>query len=144
MACPLALSGGGTNLEHTVERLVRGDLWDTNLFIYLFEGQSDRAGRVVSRRRRMLARGDQLLTSTLTDSGGDLGEAARAGRRRLPPYEEALSREAVLVSFNAEAARVYAGCVAIERSERPMRFNSRARRKHAPISFSATTSGSAR
>ena len=83
--------------------------WDTNLFIYLFEGQGERADRVVALRRRMRERGDQLLTSTLT-----LGEILvkpleqgdeAIGRR----YEHALSREAVLVPFNAEAARVYAG-----------------------------------
>ena len=40
--------------------------WDTNLFIYLFEDYGGFSGRVADLRRRMLARGDQLLTSTLT------------------------------------------------------------------------------
>jgi len=40
--------------------------WDTNLFIYLIEGKSSMAQQVVALRKKMRARGDQLLTSTLT------------------------------------------------------------------------------
>ena len=40
--------------------------WDTNLFIYLFENNPEWAPRVAELRRKMLARGDQLLTSWLT------------------------------------------------------------------------------
>ena len=40
--------------------------WDTNLFIYLFEKNAEWSPRVVELRRRMLARGDELLTSYLT------------------------------------------------------------------------------
>src|SRR5216684_3121610 len=40
--------------------------WDTNLYIYLIEGRSSMAGQVETLRSKMLARGDQLLTSTLT------------------------------------------------------------------------------
>jgi predicted nucleic acid-binding protein len=83
--------------------------WDTNLFIYLFEGQGERAERVVALRRRMLVRGDQLVTSTLT-LGEILVKPLEHGDDALSRrYEEALSRQAVLVPFNAEAARVYAG-----------------------------------
>ena len=40
--------------------------WDTNLFIYLFEKNAEWSPRVIDLRRRMLARGDELLTSYLT------------------------------------------------------------------------------
>jgi len=40
--------------------------WDTNLFIYLFEKNTEWSPRVIELRRRMLARGDELLTSYLT------------------------------------------------------------------------------
>jgi predicted nucleic acid-binding protein len=40
--------------------------WDTNLFIYLFEKNAEWSFRVMELRRRMLARGDELLTSYLT------------------------------------------------------------------------------
>ena len=39
--------------------------WDTNLFVYLFEGGAF-AARVGQVRARMLERGDQLVTSALT------------------------------------------------------------------------------
>ena len=40
--------------------------WDTNLFIYLFEKNAEWSPRVIEFRRKMLARGDELLTSHLT------------------------------------------------------------------------------
>ena len=43
--------------------------WDTNLFVYLIEEQATRPRRaeaVAALRRRMIERGDELLTSTLT------------------------------------------------------------------------------
>ncbi|HUQ90407.1 MAG TPA: PIN domain-containing protein [Bryobacteraceae bacterium] len=40
--------------------------WDTHLFIYLFEKNAEWSPRVIELRRRMLARGDELLTSYLT------------------------------------------------------------------------------
>ena len=44
--------------------------WDTNLFIYLFERNAEWSRRVIEFRQRMVALGDELLTSHLT-----LGEA---------------------------------------------------------------------
>ena len=40
--------------------------WDTNLFIYLFEDYGPLSKTTAALRTKMLARGDQLLTSTLT------------------------------------------------------------------------------
>jgi hypothetical protein len=40
--------------------------WDTNLFIYLWEDYGALSQAVVELRAKMLRRGDQLLTSTLT------------------------------------------------------------------------------
>ena len=40
--------------------------WDTNLFIYLFEDNGALSKAVARLRSKMLDRGDQLLTSTLT------------------------------------------------------------------------------
>jgi predicted nucleic acid-binding protein len=39
--------------------------WDTNLFIYLFEKNAEWSPRVIERRRKMLTRRDELLTSYL-------------------------------------------------------------------------------
>ena len=40
--------------------------WDTNLFVYLLEDKGELTDAVVSLRRRMIERSDELLTSTLT------------------------------------------------------------------------------
>lgn len=40
--------------------------WDTNLFIYLLEQTPALVDNVLGLRRRMLSRGDQLFTSSLT------------------------------------------------------------------------------
>ena len=82
--------------------------WDTNLFIYLFEGQGKRADRAAALRQRIVARGDQLYTSTLT-LGEVLVKPLEQGDEALARrYEEALTRGVVLVPFDAAAARIYA------------------------------------
>jgi predicted nucleic acid-binding protein len=82
--------------------------WDTNLFIYLFEGYGQFSLRVQSIRKRMLERGDQLLTSTLTlgellVKPMDIGDANLCKR-----YEEAVTKSAITVSFESKAAIQYA------------------------------------
>jgi predicted nucleic acid-binding protein len=82
--------------------------WDTNLFIYLFEDYKELSATTIALRRKMLDRGDQLLTSTMT-----LGEILVGPRRRgdlaiCRRYEEQLSRGAALVPFDVKAARIYA------------------------------------
>ena len=83
--------------------------WDTNLFIYLVEGRSEAARRVVELRQRMLERGDQLYTSTFT-LGEALVKPIEAGRADLVArYEEALTSAAVLlIPFDTDCARIYA------------------------------------
>jgi predicted nucleic acid-binding protein len=82
--------------------------WDTNLFIYLFEGAGERADRVAALRSRMLERRDELLTSTLT-IGEILVKPARAGRPELArQYEQRIAQAATIVTFDLDAARAYA------------------------------------
>ena len=81
--------------------------WDTNLFVYLLEGQA-RARQVAELRQRMIEREDELLTSALT-----LGEVLvkpvetgdQALRRR---YEHAITTGATVVPFDIEAAPRFA------------------------------------
>ena len=82
--------------------------WDTNLFIYLFEGQGPLFKRVMALRQAMLARGDQLLTSALTlgeilVKPVEQGDAALCRR-----YEEAITATALMISFDVKAAKTYA------------------------------------
>ena len=92
--------------------------WDTNLFIYLFEGYGELSGKVQVLRAKMLERGDQLLTSTLT-LGELLVKPMENGASDLcRRYEHALSASAVLIPFDAEAAIQYAR-LRCDRSIRP-------------------------
>ena len=83
--------------------------WDTNLFIYLFEDYGVHSKAVGQLRSKMLARGDQLLTSTLT-----LGEILVKPTERndldlCRKYEHAISTAAVMIPFDVRAAKIYAG-----------------------------------
>lgn len=91
--------------------------WDTNLFIYLFEGYSPLSKRVAALRQSMLTRGDQLLTSTLT-MGEILVKPMERGDRELSKkYEETLITTSLLIPFDVKAAKIYAGL----RSDRSLR-----------------------
>ncbi len=81
--------------------------WDTNIFIYLFEG-SPTFGRQVSELRvKMLSRGDQLFTSALT-LGEILVKPLREGNTKLAKeYQSAVPSAATLLTFDAAAASVY-------------------------------------
>jgi predicted nucleic acid-binding protein len=82
--------------------------WDTNLFIYLFEGSGAMSQRVVQLRERMRQRGDQLLTSALT-LGEVLVKPIRSGQPDLVrAYEEAITQTTLVVPFDAKAARIFA------------------------------------
>jgi predicted nucleic acid-binding protein len=82
--------------------------WDTNLFIYLIEDYEDLSQRVVELRERMLARGDELLTSTLT-IGEILVKPLEKGDANLAAqYESALLQGGTIVPFDLAAARRFA------------------------------------
>jgi uncharacterized protein len=82
--------------------------WDTNLFIYLFEDYGPFSALVYELRTKMLRRGDQLLTSTIT-LGEILIKPMRAGDQQLcRNYETAITSAATVVPFDIAAARHYA------------------------------------
>ena len=92
--------------------------WDTNLFIYLFEGRGANADRVVALRERILERRDQLFTSALTlgeilVKPAEIPDPALAER-----YTRAIEAAAVVIPFSADAAPSYAR-VRLDRSIRP-------------------------
>ena len=92
--------------------------WDTNLFIYLFEDVGERGRKVRTVRERMLARGDDLFTSTFT-LGEVLVKPAETGRADLcESYETAIAEAASVVPLDLPAARVYAS-IRSDRSIRP-------------------------
>lgn len=82
--------------------------WDTNLFIYLFEDYGPLSKAIATLRTKMLARGDQLLTSTLT-LGEILVKPTEQGDLQLcSRYETAITAAALVLPFNTKAARIYA------------------------------------
>jgi predicted nucleic acid-binding protein len=82
--------------------------WDTNLFIYLIEDFGDLSERVISLRKRMAERRDELYTSALT-LGEILIKPLEAGDEILARrYESALLQGAVIIPFDVEPARLYA------------------------------------
>ena len=91
--------------------------WDTNLFIYLFEDYGALSKAVARLRSKMLDRGDQLLTSTLTLGEILVKPTERNNSELCGKYEHAISSAATLIAFDLKAARVYAGL----RSERSLR-----------------------
>ena len=90
--------------------------WDTNLFIYLLEG-GRLAPRVRQLRERMLARGDQLVTSTLT-LGEVLVKPQQAGDSVALDHRDAIQQVATIVPFDMAAALHYA-TIRADRSVKP-------------------------
>lgn len=89
--------------------------WDTNLFIYLLEPKEEFSILTKELRTKMLRRGDQLLTSTMT-LGEILVKPIQAGDLgRCRKYEHAISAVATLIPFDVIAARLYAS-IKTERS----------------------------
>lgn len=92
--------------------------WDTNLFVYLLEGEGEASKQVLALRERMIERSDELITSALT-LGEVLVKPMEAGDERLVGvYEQAITGAAVVVPFDDAAARRFAS-IRRDRSIRP-------------------------
>jgi predicted nucleic acid-binding protein len=82
--------------------------WDSNLFIYFFEGNSQLSRATRELRSSMLHRGDQLLTSSFT-LGEILVKPQNLGNYHVCQlYEETLVANALIISFDLSVARTYA------------------------------------
>ena len=92
--------------------------WDTNLFIYLFEGQGALLRQVSSLRQAMLVRGDQLVTSAFT-LGEILVKPKELGQEELSrKYVEVITTTSLVLPFDAKCAPIYAN-IRSDRSVRP-------------------------
>lgn len=80
--------------------------WDTNLFVYLLEGGAF-APRVKEIRSRMLARGDQLMTSALT-LGELLVKPQDKGELAVRDHETTIRQIATILAFDVSSALRYA------------------------------------
>jgi predicted nucleic acid-binding protein len=82
--------------------------FDTNAFIYMFEGADPLKTQMREIRMRMIARGDQLVTSAMT-LGEVLVKPVKTGHRSLgEQYDRAIRTTAKIVSFDPSACWRYA------------------------------------
>jgi len=77
--------------------------WDTNLFIYLFEDYGTLSQAVAQLRSKMLVRGDQLLTSTLTLGEILVKPTERNDSELCRKYESAISSAATMLRAKASS-----------------------------------------
>ncbi len=82
--------------------------WDTNIFIYLLEGSGEWSDKAAQLRARMLARGDQLITSTFTLAEVLVKPLENGNTELCNRYEEAILATALVQAFDISAAKTYA------------------------------------
>jgi predicted nucleic acid-binding protein len=79
--------------------------WDTNLFVYLFEGAQPFSQQVRTLRTRMLERRDELLTSTMTL--GEVGPCRSGNPALAAKYRDAILQTGTVIPFDVKAADIY-------------------------------------
>ncbi len=82
--------------------------FDTNLFIYMFEGVEPYRSRMLEIRKRMMERGDRIVTSSMT-LGEVLVRPTKLGQTSLiEQYDHAIRTASQVVSFDSSVAWRYA------------------------------------
>lgn len=82
--------------------------WDTNIYIYLLEDYGRLSQLVTQLHESMIARGDQLVTSTLT-LGEVLVKPLEKGDDALyRKYADKIPAFSQLIPFDEDAAKIYA------------------------------------
>lgn len=82
--------------------------FDTNVFIYMFEGLEPNRSRLLEIRRRMIERGDRIVTSAMT-LGEVLVKPTKLGQTSLiEQYDRAIRTTAEVIGFDAQVAWRYA------------------------------------
>ena len=82
--------------------------FDTNVFIYMFEGIEPNRTRTLEIRKRMLERGDRIVTSAMTLGEVLVRPTKLAQTSLIEQYDRAIRSTAQLVSFDASVAWRYA------------------------------------
>ncbi len=82
--------------------------FDTNVFIYMFEGIEPNRSRMLEIRKRMLERGDRIVTSAMT-LGEVLVRPTKLGQTSLiEQYDRAIRSTTQVISFDPSIAWRYA------------------------------------
>ena len=82
--------------------------WDTNVYIYLLEDFGRFSELATTLRTKMLRRGDQLVTSSLTLGEILVKPTAQGDTELCRRYVERITASSVVVPLDVEAARLYA------------------------------------
>ena len=82
--------------------------FDTNVFIYMFEGLEPNRGRTLEIRKRMLERGDRIVTSAMTLGEVLVKPTKLAQTSLIEQYDRAIRSTAQVVNFDASVAWRYA------------------------------------
>lgn len=82
--------------------------WDTNLFLYLLQSFGEPSRRTAELRQRMLERGDELLTSTLTMGELLVPPVEHKNESVLSDLVRAIPSGATVLPFDTRAARQFA------------------------------------
>jgi predicted nucleic acid-binding protein len=78
--------------------------FDTNVFIYMFEGLEPNRGRTLEIRKRMIDRGDRIVTSAMT-LGEILVRPTKLGQTSLiEQYDHAIRATSQVISFDPQIA----------------------------------------
>lgn len=82
--------------------------FDTNVFIYMFEGIEPNRSRMLEIRKRMLDRGDRIVTSAMT-LGEVLVRPTKLGQTSLiEQYDRAIRSTSQVIAFDPAVAWRYA------------------------------------
>jgi predicted nucleic acid-binding protein len=87
---------------------MRRIFFDTNLFIYLFEGLEPYRTRMFEIRKRMLERGDRIVTSAMTLGEVLVKPTKMAQTSLIEQYDRAIRSTSEVVSFDSQVAWRYA------------------------------------
>src|ERR1700679_1916293 len=82
--------------------------FDTNLFIYMFEGLEPFRSRVLEIRKRIIDRGDQIVTSAMTLGEVLVKPTKLAQASLIEQYDRAIRSTAQIVNFDSSVAWRYA------------------------------------
>jgi len=82
--------------------------WDTNIYIYLLEDYGPLSELVVRLHERMITRGDQLVTSTLTLGEVLVKPLEKRDEALYRIYADKIPAFSRLVPFDEQAAKIYA------------------------------------
>ncbi|WP_109484521.1 type II toxin-antitoxin system VapC family toxin [Occallatibacter savannae] len=82
--------------------------FDTNIFIYMFEGLEPNRSRMLEIRKRMLERGDRIVTSAMTLGEVLVKPTKLAQTSLIEQYDRAIKSTAQVVNFDSSVAWRYA------------------------------------